>query len=87
MMGQLLLSNCSSAVLEVPTDRNGGVKLVGYNNRITVDNTLDERMKLLEEQVRPRCFRVTHNLSCILSNRCYRKSGLRSLVLTHRESA
>lgn len=31
----------------------GGVKLVGYNNRIVVNNTLDERLRLLEEQVSP----------------------------------
>ena len=27
--------------------------LVGYNGRIRVDNTLDERLRLLEQQVRP----------------------------------
>ena len=29
----------------------GGVKLVGGGNRITIDNTLDERMRLLEDRV------------------------------------
>lgn len=27
--------------------------MVGYNNRIVVDNTLDERLKLLEENMLP----------------------------------
>lgn len=31
----------------------GGVKLVGAANRITLDNTLDERLRLLEASVRP----------------------------------
>lgn len=30
----------------------GGVRLVSGNGRITIDNTLDERLHLLEEQVR-----------------------------------
>jgi vacuolar-type H+-ATPase subunit E/Vma4 len=30
----------------------GGVRLVSGNERITIDNTLDERLHLLEEQVR-----------------------------------
>lgn len=29
----------------------GGVKLISANQRITVDNTLDERLRLLEEKV------------------------------------
>lgn len=29
----------------------GGIKLVAGNNRITMDNTLDERLKLLEDRV------------------------------------
>lgn len=32
-------------------DSNGGVLLAGHGGRIKVDNTLDERMKLLEELV------------------------------------
>lgn len=32
--------------------RAGGVKLVNGNNRITLDNTLDERLRLLEDRVR-----------------------------------
>jgi hypothetical protein len=31
----------------------GGVKLIGYGNRIVVNNTLDERLRLLEEQTLP----------------------------------
>ena len=30
----------------------GGVRLVSGNERITIDNTLDQRLHLLEEQVR-----------------------------------
>jgi vacuolar-type H+-ATPase subunit E/Vma4 len=30
----------------------GGVVLIGANNRITIDNTLDERLRLLEDRVR-----------------------------------
>lgn len=36
----------------------GGVKLVSGNSRITLDNTLDERLRLLEDRVRV--------LSCLL---------------------
>ena len=32
--------------------RAGGVKIVSGSRRITLDNTLDERLKLLEESVR-----------------------------------
>jgi len=31
----------------------GGVKVIGYGNRIVVNNTLDERLRLLEEQMLP----------------------------------
>ncbi|PWN22112.1 putative vacuolar ATP synthase subunit E [Microstroma glucosiphilum] len=34
-------------------DSNGGVLLAGHGGRIKVDNTLDERMKLLEELMLP----------------------------------
>ncbi len=37
-----ILSVCSS----------GGVKLVSGSRRITLDNTLDERLRLLEDRVR-----------------------------------
>ncbi|KAG8962602.1 V-ATPase V1 sector subunit E [Tulasnella sp. 419] len=30
----------------------GGIKIIGGSNRITLDNTLDERLKLLEDRVR-----------------------------------
>ena len=30
----------------------GGVRLISGSERITIDNTLDERLRLLEEQVR-----------------------------------
>ena len=32
--------------------RSGGVKLVSGSRRITLDNTLDERLRLLEDRVR-----------------------------------
>lgn len=32
--------------------RAGGVIIKGYGNRIVVDNTLDQRLKLLEQEVR-----------------------------------
>ena len=32
----------------------GGVKLASGNGRITLDNTLDERLRLLEDRVRVR---------------------------------
>ncbi len=31
----------------------GGVLLKGYNSRITVNNTLEERLRLLEEKMLP----------------------------------
>ncbi|KZV96214.1 putative vacuolar ATP synthase subunit E [Exidia glandulosa HHB12029] len=34
-------------------DSAGGVKLVGAANRITIDNSLDERMRLLEDRMLP----------------------------------
>jgi len=38
---------------DLSDESNGGVSLVGYNNRITVENTLDERLRLLEETMLP----------------------------------
>jgi len=37
----------------LPRDSAGGVRLVSGNGRITIDNTLDERLHLLEEQMLP----------------------------------
>ncbi|KAI0777888.1 ATPase V1/A1 complex subunit E [Irpex lacteus] len=34
-------------------DLAGGVVLIGANNRITIDNTLDERLRLLEDRMLP----------------------------------
>lgn len=34
-------------------DIAGGIKLVSGNNRITIDNTLDERLRLLEDRMLP----------------------------------
>jgi len=33
--------------------RAGGVRLISGSRRITLDNTLDERLRLLEDRVRP----------------------------------
>jgi hypothetical protein len=38
-------------LLTLLSTRAGGVKLVNGNNRITLDNTLDERLRLLEDRV------------------------------------
>ncbi|EGG02548.1 uncharacterized protein MELLADRAFT_44839 [Melampsora larici-populina 98AG31] len=46
--------NCVPTIKEdVPKDSRGGVIVWGYNNRIKVDNTLDERLRLLEEKMLP----------------------------------
>jgi V-type H+-transporting ATPase subunit E len=36
---------------DLSKDSAGGVRLVAANGRITLNNTLDERLKLLEEKV------------------------------------
>lgn len=36
----------------------GGVKLVSGTERITLDNTLDERLRLLEDRVRVSLVRI-----------------------------
>lgn len=38
---------------DLPKDSRGGAIVWGYNNRIKVDNTLDERLRLLEEKMLP----------------------------------
>ncbi|BGP19568.1 hypothetical protein JCM10213_000168 [Rhodosporidiobolus nylandii] len=38
---------------ELPDKSAGGVVLRGYGSRITVDNTLDQRLRLLEERMLP----------------------------------
>ncbi|KAH7101086.1 ATPase, V1/A1 complex, subunit E [Auriculariales sp. MPI-PUGE-AT-0066] len=38
---------------ELPEDSAGGIKLVNSTGRITIDNTLDERMRLLEDRMLP----------------------------------
>lgn len=43
-------------------DSNGGVKLSGLKGRITIDNTLDERLRLLEELVSLRSARTKNQL-------------------------
>lgn len=59
------MSSCSAAgpALDVAAEtvtrcfrnahRNGGVLLKGYGSRIVVNNTLDERLRLLEERMLP----------------------------------
>jgi len=38
---------------ELPDDIAGGVKLISGNGRIKIDNTLDERLRLLEDRMLP----------------------------------
>jgi len=40
-------------ILIIHHRRAGGVIIKGYGNRIVVDNTLDQRLKLLEQEVGP----------------------------------
>ena len=60
---------CDRCPRSQPLYSAGGVKLVNGNNRITLDNTLDERLRLLEDRV---CFSirsysaVSHPLSKML---------------------
>ena len=52
----------------------GGVKLISGNSRITIDNTLDERLRLLEDRVRLERLRIL----CVIDDgtyRCCQKSG------------
>lgn len=52
----------------------GGVKLISGTRRITLDNTLDERLRLLEDRVRA----VQLHFPCIetdISFRCYPRSA------------
>eukprot|EP00918_Siedleckia_nematoides_P017615 GHVU01037870.1.p1 GENE.GHVU01037870.1~~GHVU01037870.1.p1 ORF type:complete len:227 (+),score=33.94 GHVU01037870.1:105-785(+) len=45
---------CSHTIKEdLPKDSSGGTIVWGYHNRIKVDNTLDERLRLLEEKMLP----------------------------------
>lgn len=39
-------------LIQLPVRSAGGIIISGYNNRITVNNTLEERLRLLEERVR-----------------------------------
>lgn len=60
----------------------GGVKLVAGGDRITMDNTLDERLRLLEDRVRD-CFRP-FQLVCLTRllslTRCSPRFGTTSLA-------
>jgi hypothetical protein len=55
----------------------GGVKLISGTKRISIDNTLDERLRLLEDRVRLNAFILLSR--CVLNLyylcRCYQKSG------------
>lgn len=46
------LSLLSSGPFLTAHGRSGGVTLMSGNTRITLDNTLDERLRLLEDRVR-----------------------------------
>lgn len=37
----------------LPKDSSGGVKLVSHEDKITIDNSLEERLRLIEEQMLP----------------------------------
>jgi len=50
----------------LPADGAGGVKLKNGNQRITLDNTLDERLRLLEDQMLPE---IRHDLFGANENR------------------
>ncbi|CAH7687133.1 ATPase, V1/A1 complex, subunit E [Phakopsora pachyrhizi] len=46
--------DCTHTIKEdLPKESRGGIIVWGYNNRIKVNNTLDERLKLLEEKMLP----------------------------------
>jgi len=53
-------------VSSLSNDLAGGVKLVNGNNRITLDNTLDERLRLLEDRMLPE---IRHDLFGANENR------------------
>ena len=48
-----------SISLRIVGDRSGGVKVISGTGRITLDNTLDERLRLLEERVCTYCLGFT----------------------------
>lgn len=50
-LGELRTPNCN-LILTKNRGRAGGIKLIAGSNRIVMDNTLDERLKLLEDRVR-----------------------------------
>ncbi|PLW09289.1 hypothetical protein PCANC_09788 [Puccinia coronata f. sp. avenae] len=46
--------NCTHTINEdLPKDSKGGVVVWGFHSRIKVDNTLDQRLRLLEEKMLP----------------------------------
>jgi len=53
-------------VSSLSNDLAGGVKLVNGNSRITLDNTLDERLRLLEDRMLPE---IRHDLFGVNENR------------------
>lgn len=57
----------------------GGVKLISGTRRITLDNTLDERLRLLEDRVRSGRLRCPFSETDV-SVRCYPRSGMICLV-------
>lgn len=51
---------CLASVLMGCFVSSGGIKLINGNKRITIDNTLDERLRLLEDNVRHFCWNGHH---------------------------
>ena len=86
----MMMRECLTSLLILSEDQTiwivssaGGVKLVSGSRRITLDNTLDERLRLLEDRVScHRLFFMSHP-ACILKqrfSRCFLKSARISLA-------
>jgi len=63
-----------------PAFSSGGVKLVSGSRRITLDNSLDERLRLLEDRVRH--VGIDGSYVSDIRHRCSRKSGMTYLEPT-----
>ena len=65
-------------------DSAGGIKLVGEGNRITVNNTIDERLGLLEDKMLPEIRADLFGLNEVRPNAsldCHSPQALNSSVL------
>lgn len=60
----------------------GGIILVSATRRITIDNTLDERLRLLEDKVRFTFFMGWLTRYKINLDRCYQKFVMTCMVRT-----